>query len=136
MSQKLIRAALESRLATWAAARSAALPIVWENAKAAPGLPHLRVHLLPAPTTSDTLDGAHRAYRGVFQVSVVGPIDAGPGTTEAIADEIAALYPMNLRLPNGAITVQVTSPASPAPALQRAADYTVPVSLRYRADTA
>lgn len=136
MSQVLIRAALEARLSIWAAARTPALPIAWENTKAAPPLPYLRVAFLPARTTSDTLDGVHRAFRGVFQINVVAPIDAGPGLASGIADEIAALYPVNLRLPNGVITVQVTTPASAAPALQHDSDFTVPVSLTYRADTA
>lgn len=136
MSQKLVRAALESRLATWAAARVPALPIAWENVAAGQALPYLRVNLLPARTTADTLDGAHRAYRGVFQVSVVTPIGAGPALAETIAAEIADLFPVNLRLPSGVLTVQVTSPASAAPALQHEHDFTVPVSLTYRADTA
>ena len=135
MSLSLVRSAFESRLAIWAAARTPALPIVWENAKASPALPYLRALLLPAPTTSETLDGLHRAYRGVFQVSVVAPIDGGPGVASGIADELAALFPMDLRLPSGVLTVQVTRPASAAPALQHESDYTVPVSLSYRADT-
>lgn len=135
MSQALVRAAFESRLATWAAARSPALPIAWENAKAAPALPYLRVALLPAPTVSQTLDGLHRAYRGVFQILIVAPLDVGPGAAEGIAAEIAALFPMNLRIASGVLTVQTTSPASPAPALQHASDFTVPVSIAYRADT-
>lgn len=135
MSQKLIRAALESRLATWAAARVPALPIAYENTTGAPALPCLRTHLLPARTTSDTLEGTHRAYRGVFQVAIVVPIGAGPALAETIAGELADLFPVNLRLPNGAITVQVTGPASAAPALQHESDFTVPVSLPYRTDT-
>lgn len=135
MSLRLVRAALEGRLAAWASARTPALAITWENAKAGATAPYLRAFLLPANTTSDTLDGAHRAYRGVFQVNVVAPVDAGPGWADGIADEIAALFPVNLRLPSGSLTVQVTTPASAAPALQRDTDYTVPVSLTYRADT-
>lgn len=136
MSESLIRAALEGRLATWAAARTPVLPITWQNTKAAPALPHLRVALLPAPTLSQTLDGEHRAFRGVFQVSVVTAIDVGPGAAEAIAVELAALFPVNLRLPSGVLTVQVIGPASPAPALQHESDFTVPVSIPYRTDTA
>ncbi|MGY3265801.1 phage tail terminator-like protein [Lysobacter sp. HA35] len=135
MSNALVRAALETRLATWAAARTPALPVAFENAKAGPALPYLRVNLLRATTTSATLDGAHRAYRGLLQVSIVAPIDAGPGVAEGIADEIAALFPVNQAMTASGLTVRTIGPASVAPALQHESDYTVPVSIPYRTDT-
>lgn len=135
MSNTLVRAALETRLSTWAAARSPALPIAWENAKASSALPYLRVNVLPATTTSQTLDGTHRAYRGVLQVSIVTAIDVGPGAAMGIADEIAALFPVNQACTSGGLTVRTTAPASVAPALQHESDYTVPVSIPYRTDT-
>jgi len=134
VSRALIRAALESRLATWAAARTPVLAIAWENV-AAPSAPlYLRANLLPATTTSDTLDGAHRAYRGLLQVMVVAPIGAGPAVADAIAGELEALFPVNLRLPQGGLAVHITNPASAAPALQDDTSYRVPVSIPYRVD--
>lgn len=136
MSQKAIRAALEERLAAWAAARAPALRVAWENAQFAPQASEvfLRAFVLPASTTSETLDGAHRAFRGVFQVSIVAPVNRGPGVAAGIADEIAALFPNNLRIAGAGVTVHVTAPASVAPALIDESLYTVPVSIPYRAD--
>lgn len=136
MSQKTIRAIYEGRLATWAAARSTPLSVAYENAPFTPtqGTTYLRASLLPADTSSADLAGAHRAYRGVFQVSVVAPINTGPGAAAGIADELIALFVHNARLTSGAVTVQQVSPASAAAALQEDNAYVIPVSFAYRAD--
>lgn len=134
MSRALIRAALESRLATWAAARVPSLPIAWENAKAAPTLPYLRVNLLPASTTAPDLAALSRTYRGVFQITVVAPIDIGPALADAIVGELETLFPAALTLTQSGLSIQITDPASAAPALQDDDSYRVPVSLLYRAD--
>lgn len=137
MSQKTIRAILEGRLSTWAAARSPALPVAWENVPYAPtqGATYLRAYVLPADTIDETLAGGHRAYRGVFQVSIVCPIGTGPGVAAGIADELNTQFPVNGRYTSGAITVQVITPASAAPALQDESTFIVPVSIGYRCDT-
>ena len=135
MSQKLIRAAYEGRLNTWAAARSPALPVAWENKPfTKPAGAYLKAFLLPAATDAPDLAGALRTYRGVFQVSVVVPINTGPGAAMGIADELAALFVVNARLTN-TVTVQQITPCSIAPALQTESEYIVPVSFTYRCDT-
>lgn len=134
MSQQAIRAAFESRLAAWAAAR--ALLVAWENVPfTEPTAIYLRAAVLPAPTSSGDLAGSHRAYRGVFQVSVVAPTNVGAGAAVALADELAAHFPVNLQLTAAGVTVSVLTPASAAAGLQSETRYTVPVSLQYRADT-
>lgn len=137
MSQKIIRALYEGRLAAWAAARATPLSVAYQNRPQTPatGTTYLKAFLLPSPTDSQDLAGAHRVYAGVFQVSVVAPINTGPGAAEGIADELIALFPLNLLLTSGAVTVQINTPASAAPALQDESNYIVPVSFTYRADT-
>lgn len=136
MSNKAIRALLETRLNTWAAARSPALLVAWENSPldAPETATYLRANLLPAPTRSADMAGALRTFSGVFQVLICSPISTGPGEAEGITDELAALFPLNLRL-TSSLTLQVTTPASAAPALQNDISYRVPVSFQYRADT-
>lgn len=137
MSQKKCRAAFEGRLATWAAARSPALRISYQNVPFTPaaGETYLKAFLLPADTTSDDLAGDHTAYRGVFQVSVVGPINKGSGAVEGIAEEMEALFYTNLQLSVSSLLVQQITPARVAPALQDESTYTVPVSFSYRSDS-
>lgn len=135
MSNALIRAAFEQRLATWAAARSPALQIAYQNvAFTAPNAAYLRAYLLPAETGSRDLLGTHRQYGGVFQVSIVTPHGAGPGAAEAIVSELNTLFPVNLRITSGAITVTVTRPASAGSGLTEPGLYIVPVDIRYRSD--
>ena len=137
MSTQTIREALDGRLTTWATARVPALRVAHENVPFTPagGETYLRASILPARTVSDDLEGDHRGYRGVFQISIVCPINVGAGAAGNIADEIAALFPVNLRLTREGMTVQVITPASVAPALPHESDFTVPVSFEYRADT-
>ncbi|QQP96547.1 DUF4128 domain-containing protein [Lysobacter enzymogenes] len=136
MSTKAVRSILEARLASWAAARSPALRVAYENTPFTPaaGETYLRAFLLPADTLSADLAGAHRGYRGVFQVSIVRPINGGPGPSLDIAAELNQQFPVNGRYTSGAVTVQVLTPASAAPALADESSYTVPVSFQYRAD--
>lgn len=137
MSNASVRAALESRLSTWAAARVPALSVVWQNVPADPlqGTTYLRAFLLPAPTQSDDLEGLHRARLGVFQVSIVLPISVGPGAADGIADELNTLFPVNGRYTSGSVTTQIITPASPSQGFQDEATFIVPVSIGYRADT-
>ena len=136
MSTKLIRSLYEQRLAMWAAARS--LPVAWQNVPFTPpasGI-YLRAFLLPATTDSLDIEGAHRLYTGVFQVSTVAQSGQGSGAAEQIAADLAELFPLNLRLTSGSFIVQILSPCSRGPAVQDGSSYMIPVSFRYRADTA
>lgn len=137
MSHKKARAAYEGRLATWAAARSPALSVAYENQPFTPvtGTTYLRATCLPAATDSQDLEGAHRVYLGVFQVSVYAPLNTGPGAAAGIADELAALFVNNARLTVSGLIVQQFSPAAVAPAIPLEDRYVIPVSFRYRADT-
>jgi hypothetical protein len=136
VSQKKIRAAYESRLATWAAARSPVLRVQYENVPFTPaqGETFLKAYLLPAKTQSPDVQGALTTWAGVFQVSVYAPINNGSGAALGIADELAALFVTNARLTQAGLTVQQVTPCSIAPALQDATSYVVPVSFQYRAD--
>lgn len=136
MSTKLCRQAIESRLAAWAAARSPALRIAWQNVSFTPtsGETYLRAALLPADTSSVDLKGDHRGYRGIYQVDIATPISTGPGAAEAIAAELDALFPVNLRVTVSGLAVQVIAPASAGPAGQNETHLITPVSIPYRAD--
>lgn len=135
MSDKSIRSLLEARLATWAAARTPALPVAWENVTfTPPDGAYLRAFILRAETTSQDLAGALRNRLGIFQVNIVAPGGAGAGPAEAIAAELEALFPNNLRLTSAGGTVQAVTPLRTRPAIPDGDRYTVPVDFTYRAD--
>ena len=135
MSHRIIRSLYEQRLATWAAARS--LQVAWQNVAFTPpasGI-YLRSFLLPADTDSLDLEGAHRLYTGVLQVSIVTPNGQGSGAAEQLSVDLGAEFPNNLRLTSGSFAVQIVSPCSQGPAIQGDTHFMLPVSFRYRADT-
>lgn len=136
MSTEACRSILDSRLATWAAARGTPLRAAWQNAAfvPVPGETYLRAYLLPADTTAEDLAGALRTYRGVYQVSIVRPIGGGTGPALSIAAELNLLFPVNGRYTSGAVTVQVITPPSAGPGQQDENTYVVPVSFEYRSD--
>jgi hypothetical protein len=140
MSTTLIRKLFESRLKTWAAARSPALRIAFENAQFTPGTTetYLRCFTLPARTASNDLEGIHRLYTGIWQVNIVSAAGAGAGTgvLSGIAEELETLFPQNLQLTDGTFMVAVREPMGPGPLIIDGNTSTMPVSCRYRADVA
>lgn len=137
MSHKIIRSMLEARLKAWAAARTPVLRIAYQNVPFTPnnGETYLRAFLMPAGTDSNDLAGAHRLYTGVFQVTIVTPTGNGPSGAETIADELAALYPLNDRLFRDGITALIMTPVEPGPELIEDTAFALPASFQYRADT-
>ncbi|ASN68685.1 hypothetical protein 3S11_7 [uncultured Caudovirales phage] len=135
MSHRIIRSLMETRLAAWAKTKNLRVAYQNQNFTPATGETYLTTATLPALTDSLTLAGDHREYTGIFQVSVVTPAGKGAGAGEALADELAALYPLNDRLSKGAFIVQIITPMAVARSIQGDTDFTIPVSLTYRADT-
>jgi hypothetical protein len=137
MSHNIIAAAFESRLLAWAKARAKPLKVVVENEAYTPGAAetYLRAFTLPSVTTSNTLSGDHRLYTGVFQVNIVTP--SGKYRTEAsgIVDELAALFPLNLRVARAGLIVSVMTPVAPGPGIPDGNSFTVSASFQYRSDT-
>lgn len=137
MSHNIISAAFESRLLAWANTRAKPLKVVVENETYTPGVAetYLRAFTLPAVTDSNTLSGDHRIYTGVFQVNIVAP--SGKYRTEAgdIVDELAALFPLNLRIPRAGLVALVMTPVAPGPGIPDGNTFTVPASFQYRSDT-
>jgi len=137
MSHNIIASIYEAKLISWAKALPTPLKVVVENEPYDPGDndTYLKAFTLPGDTASNTLGGDHRLYTGVFQVSIVTPSGKYRGPAAAIADQIAALFPVNARNTRGAFTVVTLTPAEQGPGITGDSTYTVPVSFTYRADT-
>jgi len=131
MSNELIRAAFEGRLKAWAADKG--LTVAWPNINfKPPESRYLRSFLLPNNTRSDDLEGEHRRFLGVYQVSIVEPTGAGSGAAAALADELDALF--SAPLTNGALRINLLRPMSASAPIQEPDRWVVPVSASYRAD--
>ena len=136
MSTPRIRAILESRLATWAAARVPALPVLWENAREdmEPSADHLRAFVMPATTLAMTLEGNDRRYVGIFQASIYVVPGSGPRKAEAIVAELDALFPNAERFSDASgFALQVATPVSAMTAQQEPGWFHIAASFRYLA---
>ncbi|ROL94162.1 hypothetical protein BK636_02090 [Pseudomonas chlororaphis] len=137
MSHNTIAGIYEARLIVWAKALPVPIKVVVENEAYEPGngVTYLRAFTLPGDTASNTLAGDHKLYTGLFQVSIVTPSGKYRGPAGAIADQIAALFPVNERNTKEALTVVTMTPVEQGPGISSDTTYTVPVSFMYRADT-
>jgi hypothetical protein len=135
MSHSKIRLLYQARLNAWATDQG--LRVAYQNVQFEPedGEAYLRAFLLPAGTDSNTLAGDQKTYTGVFQVSIVTPTGDGPTRAEALADDIADLFSLYLRLNDGDFEVMVLTPVEPSPGIIEGANYMVAASFQYRADT-
>lgn len=137
MSHDVIASIYEAKLIAWAKALPNPLKVVVENEAFTPGddATYLRAFTLPADTASNTLGGDHRLFTGVFQVSIVTPSGKYRGAAGALADQIAALFPLYERNTKGALTVVTLTPVDQGPGIPGDTNFIVPVSFQYRADT-
>jgi hypothetical protein len=133
MTQDRVRVAIENAVKVWVTAQ--ALPFAWPNVVFTPptGI-YGRLSILPAPTLNVDLQGTHRGYIGVFQVSLYEEMGKGDGAVTQLADTLAAAFPVNRRITQSGLTLQITSAANIAPAVEGDVRDFVPVSLNYRAD--
>lgn len=117
-------------------ANQLSLPIVYENIEATPNDEiYLKSNILPAITTSFDLESESRIYRGVYQVSVVAPINTGKLRSQQIVESIIKHFPLNLELMRGSLALYINSVPSAYPAITDKTTYTIPISMNYRADT-
>jgi hypothetical protein len=128
-----MRAALEQKLATWATANS--LPVQWQNTVLDPQpASYVRSYLIPHDTTSDDIERQHRSYSATFQVSLVLPINQGPGAADVLTASLAAAFPPATPIASGALRVFVLQPMSQAAPINEPDRYVVPCSAPCRAD--
>lgn len=136
MSDALIRAAFESRVAAWAAAQSPAIPVSYQNvAFTPPAGRYVRVWILPAPTQSQGISGTHRERRGICQIDLCLPIGTGSAMASALVASLDAAFPMTGPMAQGSIQVWMKSPMSAASPIEGPTHYTVPVSGEYVSHT-
>ncbi|OCG77410.1 hypothetical protein A9G42_05635 [Gilliamella sp. Nev6-6] len=112
------------------------LPIIYENIKATPNDEiYLKSNILPAITTSFDLGGNSRIYKGVYQVSVVAPINTGKSRSQLISEAIIKHFQLNTELTKDNFSLYINSIPSVYPAITDKTTYTIPISMNYRADT-
>lgn len=132
MSQLFVRAGFENKLSVWAAAQNPAWVIAFENQVKAPLLPYLKSDLIPARVRDEFLEGGHRSFSGIYQVSIITAIGVGPGPAEVVAAALDTLYGKQF-VYNG-LRIYLLEPMSVAKGYPDQNKFIVPVSAPYRAD--
>lgn len=105
MSDEVIRQALEAHLASMPGALAAA----YENKTFKPsvGVPYWRVNILPAEP-EDAVHGSALVFeRGIFQVTLCYPDEAGTGGIEAMANDLKARFKRGTSLVRSGLTIIV-----------------------------
>lgn len=109
MSNKIIRAALEERLKTWAAAHTSPIPLFLENRSKVPavGARHIRTYLMPADTLNPSQGAQHRLYHGIYQISIFLPENDGTGDSDDLAKAIEVLFKCPTTITKSGLNVQI-----------------------------
>ena len=103
MSISSVRIALETKLATITPALSTA----YENVPFTPvtGTPYQRAYLMPATPANPTMGDGYYREQGIFQVTLMYPLQAGPKTAADRAELIRAAFKRGTTLTSGTVSV-------------------------------
>lgn len=136
MSQKDVRAVIETAVAAWAEENDFDdSAIAWENVAFAPPVgQYLKFNLLPAQTRSDDIAGQLRTWKGIVQLTLALPVGNGPALAETLIASLDRAFGASSYLPGPTLSVLVATPVSAANGFLDDAHYLVPVTFQYRAD--
>lgn len=131
MSLVLIAQALESRLAAF----TPAIAIAYENLPFAPvtGTPYLKANLLPASPDNSEMGSKNYFERGILQITLLYPNNAGAGVARAKAVAIREWFKRGTTLTASGVNVTVTNDPAIAPGFNDGDRYVLPISINYQA---
>lgn len=135
MSNKIIRAELETRLKTWADAQIPKIPIAFENVaftKPSEGV-FLETYLIPSITLDREVSGAKQRLLGIFQVNCWARSGKGMRQVEQLSQDVISLFPLLPKV--GAVSIDGT-PSTESALLDQSGWVVVPVTIKYRYESA
>jgi hypothetical protein len=103
MSISSVRIALESKLS----AMTPTISYAWENVPFTPvtGVPYAAAYLLPATPANPTMGDGYYREQGIFQVTLMYPLQEGPKTAADRAELIRAAFKRGTTLTSGTVSV-------------------------------
>lgn len=135
MSNLIVKTAFTSRLSTWAASLSPALPVAYENNPfIPPTTAYGACYLLTADTVSYTLDQTHRQLKGLFQINLFEEVGRGMGRLFDWAASLETLFPCATPLTQSGLKIYITQPMSLGSSVQDGSHLMLPVSFQYQVD--
>jgi len=135
MSHARVRTLFSAALANFAQQKN--MKVSYDNVKEGFGVEdHIESHIIPADTFSDTLSGDHKAFIGMYQMTIVTEYGTGQLKTEGLVTELQTIFLVNKMFTDASgFSVQVTSPIHTPEGKQVDGQWRVPCYFDYRADT-
>jgi len=132
MSIGSVRAALEAKLN----GITPALATAWQNAPYTPvaGTAYQQVFLLPATPSNPTLGDGFYREQGIFQITLMYPIQAGSSAAETRAELIRTAFKRGTSMTSGGVTVKVEATPEISQGRVDGDRWAVPVKVRWFSD--
>ena len=129
MSISSIRIALETHLSNMANPISCA----YENVPFTPvtGVPYQKVFLLPATPANPTMGDAYYREQGIFQVTIMFPLQAGPKTAADRAEAIRTAFKRGTTLTYNSVNVIIDRTPEISEGRVDGDRWSVPVKIRW-----
>lgn len=129
MSIVSVRAALETKLN----GMTPALQTVWENIPYIPvaGTPYQQAWLLPASPENPTLGDNFYREQGIFQISLMYPLQGGTATAAARAELIRTTFKRGTSMVSGSVTVRIDRTPEISPGRVDGDRFSIPVKIRW-----
>lgn len=106
----------------------------WDFPVLANRVPYQEVHLLPGRPEDVTMGKGYRREFGIFQVTLVYPLQLGTGEVGERAELIKATFPRGASFSNGGIVVHIDITPEVMRGFPHDDSYRVPVRVYYYAD--
>ena len=132
MSISSVRIALETKLATITPALSTA----YENVPFTPvtGTAYQRAYLMPATPANPTMGDGYYREQGIFQVTLMYPLQAGPKTAADRAELIRAAFKRGTTLTSGTTIVKIDRTPEVSQGRVDGDRWALPVKIRWYSD--
>lgn len=131
MSLDKVVQALETRLAAF----SPSIATVYESTTYTPvtGTPYMKANTLPASPDNSEMGNANYFERGIFQITLFYPNNAGAGAARAKAVALREWFKRGTTLTASGVNVNIINDPAIAPGFNDGDRYVLPISVTFQA---
>ncbi len=136
MSQARVRNLFQTALSQYATTKN--IRVAFDNVQFKPQANevYLVSHLLPSSTATQTLEGDHKRFLGVMQITIVTPSGTATAKSDEIANDLQEMFTIFKRYTDSeGFTVTVMTPLNVPEGKVQNGGWIVPCYFNYRADT-
>ena len=113
------------------------IPVAYDNVSfKAVDVDYIETHLIQSDTFSDTLSGDHKAFIGIWQMTLVVQYNTGLLKAEQICEDLQGIFELYKTFTDtSGFSVQVVSPIKIPEGKQVGVQWRIPCYFEYRSDT-